>query len=66
MENVTKKTPSDYVIATGVQYSVKEFVNMVLKELNIKFIGKAKIFIQNVMMKMAIALSNVIKNILDH
>ena len=37
-----KKTPSDYVISTGVQYSVKDFVNMVLKELKIKFIWKGK------------------------
>ena len=37
-----KKTPRDYVIATGKQYSVKEFINLVLKELKIKFkwIGK--------------------------
>ena len=37
-----KKTPSDYVIATGKQYSVRDFVNKVLNELNIKFqwIGK--------------------------
>ena len=34
--------PTDYVIATGKQYSVKEFVNLVLNELKIKFywIGK--------------------------
>ena len=32
-----KKIPSDYVIATGKQYSVKDFVNLVLKELKIKF-----------------------------
>ena len=31
-----KKIPSDYVIATGEQYSVKDFVNLVLDELNIK------------------------------
>tara|TARA_B100000900_G_scaffold416242_1_gene450481 strand:+ start:4084 stop:5127 length:1044 start_codon:yes stop_codon:yes gene_type:complete len=37
-----KKIPSDYVIATGVQHSVKDFVNMVLKELNINFIWKGK------------------------
>ena len=60
-----QKTPSDYVIATGVQYSVKEFVNMVLKELKINFYWKGKMF-QNVMMNLAIALSNVIKNTLDH
>jgi GDPmannose 4,6-dehydratase len=37
-----KKKPDDYVIATGKQYSVKQFVNLVLKELKIKFIWKGK------------------------
>ncbi len=37
-----KKTPSDYVIATGKQYSVKQFVNLVLKELKIQFKWKGK------------------------
>tara|TARA_B100000989_G_scaffold285589_1_gene253422 strand:- start:2870 stop:3907 length:1038 start_codon:yes stop_codon:yes gene_type:complete len=32
-----RKKPSDYVIATGKQYTVKEFVNLVLIELKIKF-----------------------------
>ena len=32
-----KKNPGDYVIATGKQYSVKDFVNLVLKELKINF-----------------------------
>ena len=31
-----RKSPKDYVIATGKQYSVKDFVNIVLKELDIK------------------------------
>tara|TARA_B100000787_G_C16190121_1_gene296983 strand:+ start:425 stop:1471 length:1047 start_codon:yes stop_codon:yes gene_type:complete len=31
-----KKSPSDYVIATGKQYSVKQFIDLVLKELKIK------------------------------
>jgi len=31
-----KKKPSDYVIATGKQYTVKQFVNFVLKELEIR------------------------------
>ncbi len=37
-----KKTPNDYVIATGKQYSVKNFVDLVLKELDIKYkwVGK--------------------------
>ena len=37
-----KKTPEDYVIATGKQYSVKEFVNFVLKELDFKFYWRGK------------------------
>ena len=37
-----KKSPSDYVIATGKQYSVKSFANMVLKELGIKFFWRGK------------------------
>ena len=36
------KVPKDYVIATGKQYSVKDFINLVLKELNIKFLWKGK------------------------
>ena len=36
------KIPKDYVIATGKQYSIKEFVNLVLSELKIKFIWKGK------------------------
>ena len=35
-----QKKPSDYVISTGKQYTVKQFVNLVLNELNIKFIWK--------------------------
>ncbi len=37
-----QKKPSDYVIATGKQYTVKNFVNMVLKELNMKFYWKGE------------------------
>jgi len=37
-----KKTPTDYVISTGKQYSVKQFVNLVLNELRIKFFWKGK------------------------
>ena len=39
-----KKTPSDYVISTGKQYTVKEFVNLVLNDLNMKYIWKGKGF----------------------
>ncbi len=37
-----KKSPQDYIIATGKQYSVKDFVNLVLKELKVKFYWKGK------------------------
>ena len=37
-----KKTPSDYVISTGKQYTVKQFVNLVLKELKINFRWRGK------------------------
>ena len=37
-----KKIPNAYVIATGKQYSVKQFVNLTLKELNIKYYWKGK------------------------
>ena len=37
-----KKTPSDYVIATGKQYTVKQFVEFVLNELKIKYYWKGK------------------------
>ena len=37
-----KKTPKDYVIATGTQLTVKEFVNLVLKELKINYSWKGK------------------------
>ena len=36
------KTPEDFVISTGKQYSVKEFINIVSKELNIKIKWKGK------------------------
>ena len=32
-----QKKPEDYVIATGEQHSVKQFIELVLKELNMKF-----------------------------
>ena len=37
-----KKKPSDYVIATGKQYTVKQFINFTLNELNIKYSWKGK------------------------
>jgi len=38
------KKATDYVIATGLQYTVREFVNLVLKELNFKFYWSGKNF----------------------
>ena len=35
-----RKTPSDYVIATGKQYSIKQFINLTLNELNMKYYWK--------------------------
>ena len=37
-----QKKPKDYVIATGKQFTVKQFVNFVLQELNIKYFWKGK------------------------
>ena len=37
-----KKSPSDFVIATGKQYSVEQFIDFTLKELRIPFIWKGK------------------------
>ncbi len=37
-----QKTPDDYVVSTGKQYSVKYFVNLVCKKLNIDIIWKGK------------------------
>ena len=33
VENYTTKNPDDYVLATGKQYSIRQFVNMVCKKL---------------------------------
>ena len=37
-----QKKPDDYVIATGVQYSIKEFINMTVKKLDIKIKWRGK------------------------
>ena len=37
-----KKSPADFVIATGKQHSVKQFIDLTLKELGIPFIWKGK------------------------
>ena len=37
-----QKKPDDYVIATGVQYSIKEFINLTSKKLGMKIIWRGK------------------------
>ena len=37
-----QKKPDDYVIATGKQYSIKNFINLVAKELKMKIFWKGK------------------------
>jgi len=37
-----QKNPDDYVIATGVQYSIKQFINLTAKKLNMKLVWKGK------------------------
>ena len=37
-----QKQPDDYVIATGIQYSIKEFINLAAKKLNMKIFWKGK------------------------
>ena len=37
-----KKKPDDYVIATGRQYSIKQFINLTAKKLEMKIIWKGK------------------------
>ena len=37
-----QKSPDDYVIATGVQYSIKQFINLTVKKLGIKIKWRGK------------------------
>jgi GDPmannose 4,6-dehydratase len=37
-----QKKPDDYVVATGVQYSIKQFVNLTAKKLNLKLKWRGK------------------------
>ena len=43
-----QKKPDDYVIATGHQYSVKYFLNLVAIQLNMKILWKGKGLRENV------------------
>ena len=42
VENITNKYADDFVICTSKQYSIKEFINLVLKELEISVKWKGK------------------------
>ena len=59
-----QKKPDDFVIATGKQYSVKHFVNIVAKELNMKING-GKGINEKAYDKKENVLLNVEKDILD-
>ncbi len=37
-----QKKPEDYVVATGIQYSIKQFINITAKKLNMKIVWKGK------------------------
>ena len=37
-----QKKPDDYVIATGKQYSIKQFINLTAKHLKMKIFWKGK------------------------
>ena len=37
-----QKKPDDYVIATGFQYSIKQFINLTAKKLNMKIVWKGQ------------------------
>ncbi len=37
-----QKDPDDYVIATGIQYSIKQFINLTAKELGLKIKWRGK------------------------
>ena len=42
MENASTKKPDDYVIATGKQYSIKQFINLTAKQLKMKIFWRGK------------------------
>ena len=57
--------PDDYVIATGIQYSVKEFVNLTAKKLKLKIKWKGRGINEKLTMIRGIPSLNVTKIILD-
>ena len=42
MENTSTKKTDDYVIATGKQYSIRQFINFVTKKLNMRIVWRGK------------------------
>ena len=42
MEDFAAKKPDDYVIATGKQYSIKQFINITAKKLKLKIKWRGK------------------------
>ena len=42
VENITTKKPDDFVIATKKQYSIKDFINLVAKQLKLELTWKGK------------------------
>ena len=47
-----QKQPDDYVIATGIQYSIKrEFINLTAKKLNMKIFWKEMVLLKKDTMK---------------
>ena len=59
------KKPEDFVICTGNQYSIKNFINLVAKELKLKLDGRVKVLMKKHIMKKINVSLNVIRNILD-
>ena len=59
------KRPEDFVICTGKQYSIKDFITLVSKDLNMKIRWKGKGVNEKALIAKEIVLLSVIKNISD-
>ena len=57
------KKPEDFVICTGNQYSIKNFINLVAKELKLKLDGRVKVLMKKHIMKKINVSLNAIRNI---
>ena len=60
-----QKKPDDFVIATKKQYSIKDFINLVAKQLKLELTWKGKGINEKRMTKIKDVLFYVVKNILD-